>query len=327
MLHRVTETLAREQIDIHHLYATATIGQEQYLLVVGTANMRVRWCCSTQLRPARETVARRLRSAEPTMLTVTVRVYAELNDFLPAVQRQKPVQRTCSPGTSVKDLIEGIGIPHTEVDLVLVNSVPVGFIARVQDGDRISVYPVFEAFDVTGATRVRPAPLRDLRFVLDVHLGRLAAFLRFAGFDAVYRNDFDDVALAQAAAAGRVLLTRDRELLKRRRVTRGYWLRSTDPQVQLAEVLRRFDLVGAIRPFSRCLPCNGRLESVSKADVLPELPPRTRQDHDDFYRCSDCRRIYWQGSHFQALRRRLDIAIAEAGSVGGAAPFSSPPSS
>ncbi len=242
----------------------------------------------------------------------TLRFYAELNDFLPPAARNRPMLRSCSPRTSVKDLIEGAGIPHTEVDLILVNSQSVDFAYLVKDGDRISIYPVFEAFDVAGVTRVRPLPLRDLRFVLDVHLGRLAAYLRLAGFDAVYRNEVDDVALAQLAAGGRVLLTRDRELLKRRAVTRGYWLRSTAPQGQLAEVLRRFDLVGAVQPFSRCLRCNAALASVEKAEVFADLPPRTRDYYDDFLRCPDCRRIYWQGGHFQALRQRFAQAIAEA---------------
>ena len=246
----------------------------------------------------------------------TLRFYAELNDLLPpGGARYQPVSRACSPRTSVKDLIESTGIPHTEVELILVNSRSVDFAYLVEDGDRISVYPVFEALDIAGVSRVRPSPLRDLRFVLDVHLGRLAAYLRLAGFDAVYRNEVDDVALAQLAAGGRVLLTRDRELLKRRAVTRGYWLRSTAPQVQLAEVLRRFDLVGAVQPFTHCLRCNAPLASVQKADVLADLPPRTRECYDDFLRCPDCRRIYWQGSHFQALRRRLAQAIAEASRV------------
>ena len=249
------------------------------------------------------------------MLHATLRVYAELNDFLSRVHRQRPMRRSFSPRTSVKDLIEGADVPHTEVALVLVNGASVDFAHLVQDGDRISVYPVFEALDIAGVTQVRPAPLRDLRFVLDVHLGRLAAYLRLAGFDVVYRNDVDDVALAKLGAGGRVLLTRDRGLLKRRAVTRGYWLRSTVPQVQFAEVLRRFDLVGAVQPFSRCLRCNAPLESVQKADVLADLPPRTRECYDDFLRCSDCRRIYWQGGHFQALRRRLAQAIAEASRV------------
>ncbi len=246
------------------------------------------------------------------MLHATLRVYAELNDFLPQAHRQRPMRRSFSPRTSVKDLIEGAGVPHTEVDLVLVNGASVDFAHLVQDGDRISVYPVFEALDIAGVTQVRPAPLRDLRFVLDVHLGRLAAYLRLAGFDAVYRNDVDDVALAKLGAGGRVLLTRDRGLLKRRAVTRGYWLRATSPRTQLAEVLRRFDLSEAVQPFCRCLRCNALVRPVSKADVVAELPPRTRQYYDEFFRCPGCGRIYWRGGHFDALRGLLEHAMNEA---------------
>ena len=251
--------------------------------------------------------------------TCRLRFYAELNDFLRPALRYVPLERFFSPRTSVKDLIEGIGIPHTEVDLVLVNGESMDFAYRVEDGDRISVYPVFETIDITGVTRVRPAPLRHMRFVLDVHLGRLAAYLRLAGFDTLYRNDLDDAALAQAAAGGRVLLTRDQELLKRRAVTRGYWLRSTQPGEQLTDVLRRFDLTEAVCPFSRCLRCNTRLDAVAKADVLAELHPRTRERYDDFSRCPDCRRVYWQGAHVHALRRRLDEAIAQASATGAIA--------
>ena len=151
-----------------------------------------------------------------------------------------------------------------------------------------------------------------MRFVLDVHLGRLATYLRLAGFDTVYRNDLDDAELAEIAAGGRVLLTRDHELLKRRAVTRGYWVRTTAPRSQLAEVLRRFDLSGAVRPFSRCLRCNVLVRPVAKAEVAEELPPRTRQFYDEFVRCPTCDRIYWRGGHYDALRGLLEQAITEA---------------
>ena len=190
------------------------------------------------------------------------------------------VQRSFNGRPSIKDLIEATGVLHTKIDLLLVNGESVDFGYRVRDGDRISVYPVFESVDIGAITRVRPEPLRDLQFVLDVHLGRLAAYLRLAGFDAVYRNDHDDAELANIASDGRVLLTRDQGLLKRRAVTRGYWLRTTSPRAQLAEVLRRFDLSKAVRPFSRCLRCNALVRRVPKADLIEELPPRTRQFYD-----------------------------------------------
>ena len=207
-------------------------------------------------------------------------------------------------------------MPHTEVDLLLVNGESVGFAHPVRDGDWVSVYPVFESVDITAVSKVRPEPLRDLRFVLDVHLGRLAAYLRLAGFDTVYRNDLDDAELATIASSGRVLLTRDQGLLKRRAVTRGYWLRATSPRAQLAEVLRRFDLSDGVRPFSRCLRCNALVHAVQKADVLEELPPRTRRYYDQFFQCLGCDRIYWRGGHFDGLQRLLDQATAAARTPG-----------
>ena len=246
------------------------------------------------------------------MPQATLRFYAELNDFLPAENRDRSVERPFNVRPSIKDLIEAAGVPHTEVDLLLVNGESVDFAYPVRDGDRISVYPVFESLDIAAVTRVRPTPLRELRFVLDVHLGRLAVYLRLAGFDTVYRNDLDDAELAGIAAGGRVLLTRDQGLLKRRAVTRGYWIRATSPRTQLAEVLRRFDLSGAVRPFCRCLRCNARVRRVPKADVVTELPPRTRQYYDEFFRCPGCGRIYWRGGHFDALRRLLEHAMNEA---------------
>ena len=246
------------------------------------------------------------------MPLATVRFYAELNDFLPPKDRHKPVQRTFRGRPSIKDLIEAAGVPHTEVDLLLVKGESVDFAYPVQAGDRISVYPVFESVDIGSVTEVRPEPLRELRFVLEVHLGRLAAYLRLAGFDTVYRNDLDDAELATIASSGRVLLTRDQGLLKRRAVTRGYWLRATSPRAQLAEVLRRFDLSEAVRPFSRCLRCNALVRRVQKDEVAEELPPRTRQFYDEFFQCPECDRIYWRGGHYAALRGLLDHAMTEA---------------
>ena len=242
------------------------------------------------------------------MPRATLRFYAELNDFLPSENRHQPIHRAFRGHPSIKDLIEATGVPHTEIDLLLVNGESIDFAYPVGDGDRISVYPVFESVHIRSVTKVRPEPLRELRFVLDVHLGRLAAYLRLAGFDTLYRNDLNDAELASIAADGRVLLTRDQGLLKRRAVTRGHWLRATAPRAQLAEVLRRFDLSGAVRPFSRCLRCNTLVCRVAKANVLEQVPPRTRQFYNEFFRCPGCDRIYWRGGHFDALRRLLEDA-------------------
>jgi uncharacterized protein with PIN domain len=230
------------------------------------------------------------------------RFYAELNDFLPNDARGSDLTREFELGASVKDMIEAFGVPHTEVEFVLVNGKSVDFSHRVEDGDDISVYPVFESFDISEVVRVRPQPLRESRFVLDAHLGTLARYLRLLGFDCDYRNDFSDRELVDVSVSeGRVLLTRDVGILKRSAVTHGYFVRATEPRAQAIEVLRRFDLFGRVEPFRRCLSCNGRLEQVPKADVEARLPPRTARYYNEFRVCSDCERVYWKGSHYSRM--------------------------
>ena len=248
---------------------------------------------------------------------VEVRFYAELNDLLPPDRRSRPITLEVAAGTTVKDLAESFGVPHSEIDVILLNGESVDFGQQVDDGDRVSVYPTFEALDVSPLVRLRPRPLREPRFVLDVHLGRLARTLRLLGFDSVWRNDLGDDELADISVGEkRILLTRDRGLLKRATVTHGYLVRETNRRRQVVEILRRFDLFGAIAPFGRCLECNGVLEPVAKDEVEHRLPPRTRRDYNDFRRCPDCARIYWQGSHYDRLTAlvediRRDAVTAE----------------
>ena len=246
-------------------------------------------------------------------IRLSIRFYAELNDFLPPRRRQVELDHVLSEHASVKHVIETLGVPHTEVDLVLVNGRSVDFAYRVRDGDRISVYPVFESLDISALERVRPRPLREPRFVLDVHLGRLAGYLRMLGFDSLYRNDYDDETLADLSRRERrILLTRDRGLLKRSAVSHGYLLRETDPRAQLAEVIWRFDLAGLLAEFTRCMRCNGVLDPVAKETIEHRLLPKTRRYYDEFAVCRDCGRIYWKGSHHDDMLRRLEGLTPEA---------------
>lgn len=247
------------------------------------------------------------------MKQATFRFYAELNDFLPPQKRQVAFPHPFEGRPSVKDLIGALGVPHTEIDLILVNGESVDFSHIVQDGDRISVYPVFEAFDITPILRVRPKPLRVVRFVLDTHLGRLAAYLRLLGFDTLYRNDYSDEELARTShEERRILLTRDRGLLKRSMVTHGYCVRETNPRRQVLEVVRHFDLWRRIEPFRRCLRCNGLLEAVAKEEIADRLPPRARQHHDEFFICRACERVYWKGSHFERMTGLVQDILEQA---------------
>ena len=216
------------------------------------------------------------------------RFYEELNDFLaPALRKcEFPYAFTGTP--SVKDAIEAIGVPHTEVDLVLIDGESVDFTRRLTGGERVAVYPVFECLDIAPVTRLRALPLRRTWFVLDVHLGKLARYLRLLGFDPVYRTDYDDATMIRLSLdEQRIILTRDRGVLKHAAVTHGYWVRSTVPRQQLGEVVRVFDLGGNTRPFSRCMLCNGELRRVAKDALVDLLPPRVRMYFDDFAQCQE----------------------------------------
>lgn len=237
------------------------------------------------------------------------RFYAELNDFLPAKQRMVAFAHNFVDASPVKDMIESLGVPHTEIDLILVNGQSADFSYVVRDADRISVYPVFEALDIMPLVRLRPQPLREPRFVLDTHLGRLAAYLRMAGFDTLYGKNCEDEELARISRdARRILLTRDIGLLKRSMVTHGYYIRETAVRRQFPEVIRRFDLSAATRPFTRCLRCNALLDAVARTEIAGQLPPRTAEFYNEFRRCPDCRRVYWKGGHYRRMREFLASA-------------------
>jgi len=209
---------------------------------------------------------------------VDVRAYAELNEFLPPGSRGVTVRRPFRGHQTVKDVLEAMGIPHTEVDLILVNGSSQGFGYRPSVGDRIAAYPMFEALDVGSTARLRPVPLRDPRFVVDVNLGRLARLLRVLGFDVWWSRDADDATLAYVSLSEqRILLTRDRGLLKRRAITRGLFVHSQDAEQQTLEVIRRLDLAQRLAPFTRCVRCNGTLTPVQKDEVIDQLHPSLRQ--------------------------------------------------
>lgn len=236
-----------------------------------------------------------------------LRFYEELNDFLAPELRKTGITHTFERRASVKDMIESFGVPHTEIDVILVNGNSVDFGYIVQDGDRISVYPVFESMDISPLLRLRPAPLRKPAFVLDTNLGRLARYLRLLGFDCLYRNDYDDDMVASIAESEpRTVLTRDRTLLRRKVITRGYFVREVHPRLQAREVLARFDLYRLVNPLSRCTHCNGTLQAVGKTEIEHRLEPKTRKYYDEFRVCSTCGHIYWQGSHHERMQHLID---------------------
>ncbi|MFH0728934.1 MAG: Mut7-C RNAse domain-containing protein [Pseudomonadota bacterium] len=241
------------------------------------------------------------------MKTIFFRFYEELNDFLPPEKHKKEFPQDIEGRPTVKHVIESIGVPHTEIDLILANGVSVDFNYYLKDRDRVSVYPVFEGMDITPILRLRPAPLRNTAFILDVHLGKLARMLRLLGFDTSYRNDFEDAQIVRISATERrIVLTRDIQLLKARDVTHGYWIRSMNPDEQMIEVIHRFDLYHQFKAFHRCLSCNGIIHEVSKESVWYLLEPKTKIYYEDFFQCNACGQVYWKGTHFPKLEEKIN---------------------
>ena len=240
------------------------------------------------------------------MVTAHFRFYAELNDFLAPVQRQRGFSRPCSCDATVKHMIEALGVPHTEVELILVNGESVDFSYRLSDGDRVSAYPCFGMIDISPLVRLRPPPLYGDRFIADAHLGQLAKHLRMLGFDVLYRNDYSDAEVARIAASeDRIVLTRDRDLLIRKEIVHGCYLHAVSSDAQLKEVISRFRLAGSARAFSRCLTCNGELRVVDKSDVAHRVPSHSRNSYERFFECQGCAQVYWEGSHVARMRLRV----------------------
>lgn len=245
-------------------------------------------------------------SQDMRQVTVTFRFYAELNRFLAPIHRQRSFAWQCAHDASVKHMIEALGVPHTEVDLILVDGASVEFSHSLRDGEHVSVYPAFTTLDPAPQKVLRsPLPF-PVRFAADAHLGRLARYLRMLGFDVLYRNDFHDTDLVRLAVdEKRVVLTRDRDLLIRKDIQHGCYLHAVEPEEQLLDLVRRFRLGDAISPFSRCLNCNGLLRGISRQEAMQRVPQQSWRAHEHFWECGDCRQVYWEGSHVARMREKL----------------------
>jgi hypothetical protein len=240
------------------------------------------------------------------MVTATFRFYEELNDFLAPDRRGHEFASPCARAATTKHMIEALGVPHTEVELVLVNGESVGFDRVLRDGDRVAVYPKFEAIDVTPLLRVRDSVLRVVRFVADAHLGGLARLLRMAGFDTLYDNGYQDGEIAEIAAReSRIVLTRDRELLKRREITHGCYVHPLKSDQQLRAVFDRLDLARSAQPFTRCLHCNEPLHPIDREQAAARVLPGVLARYERFMTCDACGRVFWEGDHWQRMRGML----------------------
>jgi len=246
------------------------------------------------------------------MKEIFLRFYEELNNFLPSEKRKTQFKYISKSKQSIKDIIESCGVPHTQVDLILVNGKSVDFSYIAKDGDRISVYPVFESVDIKDITNLRPEPLREIKFILDRHLGKLARLLRMLGFDTKYDPSIDrEQLIKKSKNEGRIIISRSRELMKNNEVTHGYCLTETAPGEQLKKILSRFDLTDEIIPFSRCFICNSTLESIEKSEIVDRLPPKVRKSQQDFTICPNCNKLYWKGSHYKMMKNFIENLINE----------------
>lgn len=217
-----------------------------------------------------------------------------------------PLTTLVNRRASVKDVIESFGLPHTEVGSIIMNDKEVDFNLIVEQGIVFDVYPVPSPWEVDKPSILRPTPLPTISFIVDVNVGRLARYLRAAGFDTLYDHRWNDEFIANMMQGEkRILLTRDMRLLMRKHVMFGRYVRATQPEKQLHEVLNLFGLTGTLDPFTRCLECNSLLQKVAKKEILHRLEPLTRKYYSSFSQCPHCDKIYWPGSHIENMARLL----------------------
>lgn len=232
---------------------------------------------------------------------VELRFYGNLNDFIHPRYRHTSFKHGYTGNPTVKDIIESTGVPHVEVSLVLVNGTISTLGIHLDEADRITCFPRFHSFDIGTNSLLAEEP-EDPRFILDVHLGKLAKYLRIIGFDTIYRSDYMDLEIIQLAnQENRIILTRDLGILRNGSVRFGYFIRSAEPKEQIKEVIYTFGLKTKAHPFSRCSLCNSEVVEVEKEKVLSSLNQNTKKYYHKFFRCTGCGQIYWEGSHFDRM--------------------------
>jgi len=229
----------------------------------------------------------------------TFRFYEELNDFLPKHRRKTDFEATFKGKRSIKDMIEALGVPHTEIDLILVNGNSVDFNYILQDEDRVSVYPVFESLNITNVTRLRKIPLRRTKFIADINIGDIVKYMRVLGLDLYYDPLLSTREIIEISKReNRVILTKSRKLLKFKDVSHGIFIRPGTTTEQIRRIIDCLDIKDNIKPFSRCLRCNTLLNIVLKEKIIDRIPPKTKEFYNEYVQCRSCNKIYWKGTHF-----------------------------
>ena len=240
------------------------------------------------------------------------RFYEELNDLLPKHRQKTDSEVEFEGKRSVKDMIEALGVPHTEVDLILVNSESVNFSYIIKDADRISVYPVLESLNIENVTRLRPSPLRKTRFVADINLGDIVKYMRALGLDVFFDPSLSPLEIiAISKNKNRIILTKSKNLLKYKDVSHGILIRPESTTKQIACIIEYLDIKDRIKSFTRCLLCNSPLENISKKEIEDRIPPRTKEFCDGYVYCRKCDKIYWKGTHYIKMKNMIHEILGQ----------------
>ncbi len=250
------------------------------------------------------------------MPKVALRFYSELNDLLPDHRKNTDFEAEFKDKRSVKDIIEAFGVPHTEVDIIIANGESIDFKYILQGGDQISVYPAFEKPNIQNILHLCPAPPFKTRFIVDINLGDIVKLMRVLGFDVYYDQDLSNQNIIELSKKDdRIIITKSRKLLKFKDVAYGLLLHSGTTEAQIKDIIYRLEIKDKVRPFSRCLRCNGILSSVPKEEIEDRIPPKTRSFCDQYSHCESCNKIYWEGTHVFEMRKVIDRILGKTNEV------------
>ncbi len=243
---------------------------------------------------------------------VHLRFYEELNRYLPKEKRKRQFDYHITKAVTIQEVLNDLGVPSSEIDLLLVNGESAGLDFVLHGNEHVSVYPRFERFNINDLTKIREKPLRELKFICDSHLGKLSKYLRMLGFDTLFANQNSiDQIIELSLSQNRIILSRNHRLVKHRLVTRSLWVRSFDPLEQIRDVVFQLDLQNSISPLTRCIVCNGRLEKIGKDKIQNRLEEETANNFNDFYICRQCGKIYWKGSHYNNMLTLIETQILQ----------------
>ncbi|MCD6561598.1 MAG: Mut7-C ubiquitin/RNAse domain-containing protein, partial [Deltaproteobacteria bacterium] len=235
------------------------------------------------------------------------RFYEELNDFLPEQRKKTDFEAGFKDKRTIKDMIESIGVPHPEIDLILVNGKSVNFDYILRDKDRVSVYPTFESINIADVTRLKKRPLKKSRFIADINLRDIVRYMRAMGLDLYFDPSLPPRGIIEISKKEkRIILTKSKKLLKFKDVTHGIFLRPGSTEEQIRYVIDYLDIRMDVRPFSRCLGCNNLLENIQKQKIKDRIPPKTMAFCNKYSYCRRCDKIYWEGTHVFRMKKVIE---------------------